>query len=261
MSDAPSANPVLQTKSVSLTIPGSSARGIPISETFFSVQGEGKLTGVPSYFIRVSGCNLRCGWCDTPYASWNPEGEPREIDALIHAARQSGAKHAVLTGGEPMLFDAIEPLSRGLRDAGFHITIETAGTIFRAPDAVVCDLMSISPKLANSTPRNDARDPSGTWATRHESRRINLEALSSLISTSADRQLKFVVRTPADLPEIESLLASLPAVPPADVLLMPEGIAVPTPGSTQWVVETCLSRGWRYAHRLHVELFGHRRGT
>lgn len=239
----------------------STPRLSPIAETFTSVQGEGKLTGVASFFIRFSGCNLRCSWCDTPYASWSPESRIQSIDELVAAAMSSGTRHAVLTGGEPMLFDQIGPLSQSLHARGIHITIETAGTIFRPPSELWCDLMSISPKLANSTPRNDPRDPGGTWTKRHEERRLNHEALGALIRSYAMRQLKFVVRTHADLPEIQDLLAVLPAVPPEDVLLMPEGTSTPAPGSTQWVVDACIQNAWRYAHRLHLELFGHRRGT
>jgi 7-carboxy-7-deazaguanine synthase len=80
---------------------------VPISETFVSIQGEGKLAGVPSYFVRVSGCNLRCAWCDTPYASWEPDGGARTIDRVVEEARSAasrGVRHAVLTGGEPMMF-------------------------------------------------------------------------------------------------------------------------------------------------------------
>lgn len=74
-------------------------------------------------------------------------------------------------------------------------------------------------------------------------------------------QLKFVVTSPSDLIEIEALLASVGPVDPADVLLMPEGTSVPDPASVSWVVEACRQRGFRYAHRLHIELFGHTRGT
>lgn len=239
----------------------STPRTAPIAETFTSVQGEGKLVGVPSFFIRFSGCNLRCSWCDTPYASWSPESTPRSIDDLVREAEASGARHVVLTGGEPMLFDQVGPLSLALHARGLHITVETAGTIFRSPSEMHCDLMSISPKLSNSTPRNDPRDPGGAWTQRHEERRLNYDALGALIQSYAERQLKFVVRTPADLPEIQDLLSRLPPVPPGDVLLMPEGTSTPAPGSTQWVVDACLRNAWRYAHRLHVELFGHRRGT
>lgn len=231
---------------------------LPIAETFLSIQGEGKLTGVPSWFVRVAGCNLRCGWCDTPYASWQPQGNPRAIEDLLAEAKASGVSHAVLTGGEPMLFEPIADLAQGLGDMGIHVTIETAGTIHRP---VHCDLLSLSPKLANSTPNNDPRDPDGVWAIRHEQRRINLEALGALLACHRERQIKFVVRQPADLAEIDRLLGRLEGVAPCDVLLMPEGIQTPDPDSVGWVVQTCLDRGWRYAHRLHIELFGNIRGT
>ncbi len=232
---------------------------LPISETFVSVQGEGKLTGVPSWFCRVSGCNLRCGWCDTPYASWDPSGARRAVADLLAEARGSGVAHAVLTGGEPMIFTEVAALARGLRDAGMHVTVETAGTAWL--DDLACDLMSISPKLANSTPANDARDPTGAWAARHDERRHRPEIVSRLLGASADRQLKFVVTSPGDMPEIEGVLAEYEGWTADDVILMPEGVSVPEPGAVAWVVEACRQRGWRYGHRLHIQLFGNTRGT
>ena len=74
-----------------------------IAEIFYSVQGEGSLVGVPSVFIRTSGCNLRCVWCDTPYTSWNPEGSMMTVAEILEQALASGARHAVVTGGEPMI--------------------------------------------------------------------------------------------------------------------------------------------------------------
>lgn len=227
---------------------------LPISETFFSVQGEGALTGVPSFFIRLSGCNLRCVWCDTPYASWKPEGQPREIDDLVRAALHTNTRHVVLTGGEPMLFPRIVPLAAALRAAGLHITIETAGTIFRD---VACDLMSISPKLRHSTPGPEH----GEWAARHEQRRLNPEALAALVAAYPTRQIKFVVSSPADLAEIDEVLALMPGLKPEEIMLMPEGITPRTRDTTAWIVDTCLKRGWRFCHRLHIELFGNTRGT
>jgi len=243
---------------------------LPISETFISLQGEGKLSGVPSWFVRTSGCNLRCSWCDTPYASWKPEGTRRTIDSLVEEARNCLAKrvrHAVLTGGEPMMFAGIVPLAAALRELGMHITIETAGTIDPKRDRdIACDLLSLSPKLSTSTPREgDPRDPSGTWRTRHEQRRINYGVLSALLSRFSHRQLKFVACEERDLAEIESLLDALFArgstIDPSDVLLMPEGTQSPTPQHRAWVNAACLARGWRYCSRLHIELYGNVRGT
>jgi len=228
---------------------------LPIAETFVSVQGEGRLAGVPSWFVRTSGCNLRCAWCDTPYASWRPEGSARTIDDLVREARASAVRHAVVTGGEPMIFEPIAALCTALRDAGLHVTIETAGTVWRGVHA---DLMSISPKLANSTP---APEQGGAWAQRHEARRIDLDALQRLIDAHPERQLKFVVAAPTDLAEIEALLARLHNWRNEDVLLMPEGVTPEALAARAWVVEACVERGWRYCPRLHIELFGNTRGT
>tara|TARA_R110000744_G_scaffold69298_4_gene140668 strand:- start:1100 stop:1810 length:711 start_codon:yes stop_codon:yes gene_type:complete len=232
---------------------------LPISETFVSIQGEGKLTGVPSWFCRVSGCNLRCTWCDTPYASWSPEKTTRTIDELVEEAVASGVGHAVLTGGEPMMFAEVAELSSRLSNAGMHITVETAGTLVLP--GLVCNLMSLSPKLANSTPTDDPRDASGAWAKRHEERRLDFDAINELIASTRDRQLKFVVSSREDLPEIESVLANIRGYAPSDVMLMPEGVTVPDPKSIAWVVEECVSRGWSYCPRVHVQLFGDTRGT
>jgi 7-carboxy-7-deazaguanine synthase len=235
---------------------------LPISEVFLSVQGEGKLTGVPSYFIRVSGCNLRCRWCDTPYASWQPDGAPHTIDDLVSGALASAAHHVVLTGGEPMIFPAIETLARRLRDAQRHITVETAGTVHRS---LPCDLMSISPKLSSSTPGSastpDPRDPTGAWRLRHEQRRLDFTALQQLIDGYPHRQLKFVVTGRQDLAEIDEVLGRLSGWTTGDVMLMPEGVGAPDPDLQAWLVAECIRRDWRFCPRLHIALFGNTRGT
>ncbi len=236
-----------------------SADELPVSETFLSIQGEGKLTGVSSWFIRVSGCNLRCVWCDTPYASWDPEGGRVSIATLVAQATNSGAAHVVLTGGEPMIFPQLVPLSHALGDAGLHVTIETAGT--NDLPGVHADLMSLSPKLANSTPTGDPRDPSGAWAARHEARRLDFSVLNALVARFPDRQLKFVVSDPKDLAEIGRVLERVEGLSPCDVMLMPEGVRTPNPSRVRWIADACVERGWRYCHRLHIELFGDTRGT
>ncbi|HEV7869247.1 MAG TPA: 7-carboxy-7-deazaguanine synthase QueE [Chthoniobacteraceae bacterium] len=229
-----------------------------IAEIFHSIQGEGELTGVPSVFVRTSGCNLRCTWCDTKYASWTPEGEQVETDEVLRRTLAFPAQHAVLTGGEPMLAKDLPALARGLRDAGWHITIETAGTI--PPDGIACDLASISPKLSNSTPQ--AGEIAENWRERHEALRLQPAVLREWI----DRypfQLKFVVESGADLDEIDALLREIDRpIRAAKILLMPQGIDVATlQGRDETLVDLCLRRGFRYCQRLHVSLFGNRRGT
>lgn len=247
-SDLPNSVPLDTTQS-------HSPDSLRIAESFTSIQGEGKLTGVPSWFVRLSGCNLRCVWCDTPYASWNPEGPTRTIEDLIDEARRSGVTHAVVTGGEPMIFPGVEPLTRRLADLGMHVTLETAGTVFRL---VAAHLMSISPKLANSTPSEAV---GGAWRIRHEERRLNIPVLQQLIDSYPDHQLKFVVSSPGDFPEIEALLSQLRGWLPSDILLMPEGTAPPTPELKSLVAAECIKRNWRYCTRLHIDLYGNKRGT
>lgn len=234
-------------------------QALSIAETFVSLQGEGKLAGVASWFVRVSGCNLRCRWCDTPYASWSPEGGVRSVASLASEARSSGVGHAVVTGGEPMMFGGVAVLARALREVGLHVTIETAGTVWRE---TACDLMSISPKLGNSTPvEGDGRDPGGVWRVRHEERRVDVGVVQRLLDAHGERQLKFVVMEERDLEEVEGLLARLRGWRREEVMLMPEGVERSVEGRTGWVVRACVERGWRYCHRLHIELFGNRRGT
>ena len=222
-----------------------------IAEVFYSVQGEGKLVGVPSVFVRTSGCNLRCKWCDTPYTSWTPEGEARTVDSLVAQVAGFGARHVVVTGGEPMLAPEVVALTEALRARGLHITVETAGTIFAA---VACDLMSISPKLANSTP-DDAK-----WGPVHERTRMQPDVLRRLMDAYS-YQLKFVVAAPGDLAEIGHVVSVLGA-PAENVLLMPEGRSPEVIRErAAWLVPLCLENGYRYSPRVHVDIWGDRRGV
>jgi 7-carboxy-7-deazaguanine synthase len=225
-----------------------------ISEIFYSIQGEGMLVGMPSVFVRTSGCNLRCTWCDTPYTSWQPEGQDLPIDQIAGAVANFRASHVVVTGGEPMIAPEIARLTHRLRAASLHITIETAGTVY-AP--VECDLMSISPKLANSTPHE--RD-GGRWAAQHERLRYQPAILKRLMS-EYPYQLKFVVTSPDDLPEIASIRDGVSA-DRAHIVLMPEGIDRDTLRDRGlWLAEICKREGYRFSPRLHVDLWGDRPGV
>ena len=229
-----------------------------ISEIFYSLQGEGELTGVPSVFVRTSGCNLRCNWCDTPYASWTPEGRQMAVEEIVAEVVKHPAKHVVLTGGEPMIAPGIHELAFELSERGYHITIETAATV--APRGIACDLASLSPKLAHSAP--DAR-LDYTWRRKHEELRWQPAVVAGWMATSKSYQLKFVVGKEADLDEIERMVAETDcAVPRSKVLLMPEGTTVEKlRASAGWLGELCKVRGYRYAPRLHIELYGNKRGT
>lgn len=230
-----------------------------IAEIFYSIQGEGMLAGVPSAFIRTSGCNLRCAWCDTPYASWDPEGVEMTVpETMARLERWPQARHVVITGGEPMIAKGIVPLTKALRKAGKHITIETAGTT--PPQGVDCDLASISPKLSNSRP--DPARIEAAWVERHERARRHPSAVR-LWCEAHDYQLKFVIATEGDIREMEAFLRDIGTdVPPWRVLLMPEGTDKETLESRlPLLVETCMARGYRLSPRLHIEWFGNRRGT
>jgi 7-carboxy-7-deazaguanine synthase len=228
---------------------------VKISELFHSIQGEGKLAGLPSVFVRTSGCNLRCVWCDTPYTSWSPEGGDVSLDEIVARTVAFKARHVVLTGGEPVIQPEAAELCTRLKQHGLHVTLETAGTIHK-PLAI--DLASLSPKLANSTPWQ--RD-GGRWAQTHERTRLNLPAIQQFIDQSPDFQIKFVVSRREDLDEIRSVLDGLRNWSAEDVLLMPEGIdPAALRAKAEWIVELCKETGFRYCPRLHVDLWGPARG-
>jgi len=240
-----------------------------ISELFHSRQGEGRWTGVSSFFIRTSGCNLRCWFCDTPYTSWEPEGTQQSVESLVEEATRIGCEHVVITGGEPMLQPEVVSLTKQLKQQGHIITVETAGTI---DQPVECDLMSISPKLPNSTPdrgnqrwpqltNSDTAKSDETIIELHEGRRDRPETIRRLTS-DYDYQLKFVVDTPEDIADIENYLAEFPHLTPGNIYLMPQGIDWTTlENKYQWISKVANERGWQVSQRRHIEWYGNRRGT
>ena len=233
-----------------------------IAEIFRSLQGEGRLTGTPSVFVRAAGCNLRCRFCDTAYASWSPEGVELGIDEILARVAElaaatpdrPAAKHVVLTGGEPMLSGELVPLSAALRRRGLHVTIETAGTRYLP---VACDLMSVSPKLANSTPAVDEAGPS---IEAHEQSREAPEVLRRL-AAEYDCQFKFVVDCPDDCREVEVYLARFPEIDRGRVMLMPQGTrADELAEKARWLEPYCREHGLTFCPRRHIEWFGMQRG-
>ena len=239
--------------------------GLPINELFYSLQGEGQLAGVPSVFVRTSGCNLRCWFCDSYHTSWEPTHAWMEVDDILaDVAEYQQAAHVVLTGGEPMMHEESITLLDRLSAEGYHTTVETNGTIYR--DGPI-DLASISPKLASSTPTPE-RDPTGegNWEQRHDERRIDMDALARLVE-AYDFQLKFVVTDRDDLAEIDALVdriddAASTTIGASDVLLMPEGATRNRLEKTrETVAQLAMERGYQFTPRLHVTLWNDAPGT
>ncbi len=226
-----------------------------IAELYESKQGEGFLTGARSVFVRAAGCNLRCWFCDTPHTSWRPAGEDLSVDEILARVLQFEIPHVVLTGGEPMLFAELIPLSEQLHRAGRHITIETAGTLYLP---VRCDLMSISPKLANSTP---SREQAPQWAGRHERTRHAPAVIERLIA-EFPYQLKFVIDHVEDCPAVETYLQQFPQVQRDRVMLMPQGTDPDQLAKkSRWLADYCREQGLRFCPRKQIEWFGMVRGT
>ena len=231
-----------------------------ITEIFHSLQGEGRLTGTPSVFVRLGGCNLACAFCDSPFASRDPEGELMSVSEVLDQVKGMKAanpetRHVVLTGGEPMLDHDFEILAAALARLGYHITVETNGTIYRR---VNCNLMSISPKLSSSTP---PVGEVGALAAEHESTRYQPEVINRLTS-EYDYQLKFVVDSDADCREVEQFLAAHPSVRRDQVLLMSQGTTVAElEKKKEWILHQCEDLKVKYCPRRHIEWFGSRRGV
>ncbi|MEP4076882.1 7-carboxy-7-deazaguanine synthase QueE [Haloferula sp.] len=240
-------------------------------EIFHTIQGEGASAGLPAIFIRASRCNLHCRWCDTEY-TWNFEGTPwvhdkdsetpgakrKKSDVTIELSPAEIAEHVlrfptrrvILTGGEPLLQqDGWMELIKLLRqtDPAFIFEVETNGTLLPDPEfEAAIDQFNLSPKLANSGMK--------------ENLRIIAKTLDHF-AASPKAWFKFVVSTADDLTEIDSLAARF-SLPNDRILLMPEGrTSEQLDRNGAAVAAACIDRGWRFCDRLHVRLWGDRRGV
>lgn len=222
-----------------------------VSEIFYSLQGEGRLAGVPSIFIRLAGCPLRCRWCDTKYAWSETAGVQYSMDRILIEAARWSCKFVVITGGEPMINAELPEFVRRLNSSGKHVTVETAGIAYVAD--IPCDLMSISPKLSNSTPAD------AELARLHEESRLDLAVLAELVANYA-HQLKFVVDTETDLEEIQQTIGQLSGVDAANVMLMPQGrTRDEVLARSAMVAEMCKRCGFVFCQRLQCVLWNNAR--
>ncbi len=256
--------------------------GLDISGT---IQGEGKLAGTPSLFVRLASCNLRCIWqmadgsycrCDTSYASFHPDDKKSwEITEIVALIKQNigNMQHVVITGGEPLLQKkGVAALCKQLKqDLDLHITLESNGTQFDTELSKWIDLFSISPKLSNSVPTKDKltfynEGETGASKYHHEVRR-NISALQDYIvfskENNKDLQLKFVVGKQSDADEIlRDYLEVLNGYDKQDILLMPLGAKhEQIEKSNPIVLKMCLQNGWKYTPRIHIEIFGSKQGV
>lgn len=251
-----------------------------------TVQGEGKMAGIPALFVRTAGCNLRCIWelpngdislCDTPTASFNAsEAHAETIDSVKKTIMQNMGhmNHLIISGGEPFIqANAVTELIRQIRnDRGINISVETNGTLFDQNLVQEIDFFSISPKLKNSMPTTEKIKKSGIKFQHNledlENSRCNVTAIQAIIdhcrsNQGKDFQLKFVVHNRSELEEIENtFLSHLHGWNPEDIILMPLGSTPEELFQTRMTaIEAAIERGWRFSPRLQINYFGGEAGV
>lgn len=222
-------------------------------EIFSSVQGEGVSAGVASTFVRLATCNLRCSWCDTAYTwDWTRFDRAKQTmemgaDTVATDVLARPPRNVVITGGEPLIQRAqLVPLAGRLKGAGMHIEVETNGTVSPGPLADLVDQWNVSPKLRHAG--NEGLDRLPDAPLRDFAARENAF-------------FKFVVQQQSDLNEVEELRSRY-SIPAGRVVLMPEGTtAAQLNARSPWLAETCAERAYRFSSRLHILIWGDKRGV
>jgi organic radical activating enzyme len=216
-----------------------------IAETFYSIQGEGATSGLPAVFVRLQGCSVGCRWCDTKY-SWDPAaGQEVTLPGLLAEVAAFPCRRVVITGGEPLESPLFVPLAGALVDRDHVVEVETSGTL-EPPDDAPADIQwNVSVKLSGSGVADD--------------RRINEAAIRAFVTRRA--WWKFVVSEPGEISEVVQLAERF-ALPRDRVLLQPEGLrAEDLAARSPWLVEACKTHGFRFSPRLHILIWGARRGV
>lgn len=218
-----------------------------------TVQGEGPSVGRQCAFLRLSGCNLTCTWCDTPFTwDWTglngvaydkaSETHLMDVDDVWQRLRAYDVPLIVISGGEPMMQqDALRPLIQSLTAQGVDVEIETNGTI---KPSINPTRFNVSPKLTHSgVARKKAIKPAN---------------LSAYVGQSI---FKFVCQTALDLIEVDAIAQEC-GIPDQDIWIMPEGRdPVTLQSHTQDIADRVIARGWNITPRLHVMIWGSRRGV
>jgi len=216
-----------------------------VAEVFYSIQGEGVTAGLPAVFVRLQGCSVGCSWCDTKY-SWDPEaGSAVDLDALVEEVSAYPCRRAVVTGGEPLESPSFALLLKALGVQGFAIEVETSGTVPPPPSVDRSVQWNVSLKLAGSDV--------------DEARRLKPDAIRAFLAR--DAWWKFVVTSDADVAEVLQLAERF-ALPRARILLQPEAVhREDLLERSRWVVEACKLHGFAFSPRLHVLIWGAKRGV
>jgi organic radical activating enzyme len=216
-----------------------------IAETFYSIQGEGATAGLPAVFVRLQGCTVGCGWCDTKY-SWDPAGGREvELPTLLEEVGAFPCRRVVITGGEPLESTLFPPLAAALGERGYVVEVETSGTRAPAGEADAGIQWNVSLKLSSSGVSEDTR--------------VNPAAIRAFRARGA--WWKFVVSEPGEVGEVLGLAERF-ALPRDRILLQPEGLrAEALAARTPWLVEACKTHGFRFSPRLHILIWGAKRGV
>ena len=240
---------------------------LPVLELYTAVQSEGSRQGYPTIVIRTTGCTHRCyfgegGWCDSWYTSIHPEkGQYTFQDIIDMYDANPHIKEMMLTGGSPTMHSAlVNELTHFAHEREIFITIETEGSHFLPTDYPI-NLLSISPKFANSVPVLGALTPQGKetdqkMINQHNKLRLNKEAIKQSIEYHSDYHIKPVLDKDLQVvPEVEEFLKDL-EIPDNKVWAMPAGDDRESLFESYPVVMNFVrDRGWRFTGRAHIMAF------
>ena len=207
-----------------------------ITEIFLSLQGEARDAGWPTVFVRLTGCPLRCGYCDTAYAFHG--GEWQEIDDILAVVRDYGVRHVCVTGGEPLAQKRCVHLLTRLCDAGYVVSLETSGAI---------DISDVDTRVSRIV---DIKTPGSGEVARN--------LWSNMAQLTSNDQIKFVICSREDFDWAVGIVASQQLVDKCDVLFSTSYAQISPADLAQWIIDARLPV--KFQMQLHKELWGEAQG-